>query len=324
MAPLRSTISAARASAFSALLLLALAPPAWAQAEAARAETLFREGRALLDAKTYELACPKLAESERLDPSSGVELALGLCYERSGKTASAWGAFARAVTLAQRDGRADRAQAAAAEAATLEPRLSRVTFAVAPETARLAGLELRQDGIVIGPPSWVDGPVDPGDHTLDVKAPGHAPYSTTFVLRAEQRKLTVAVPALAPDALSPPGTPGASGHAGMSTVRVAGFAIAGTGAAALIIAAALGGDAIAKANAVHVDCPMTTCGDKAAIAESNTAGTIADTSTGLFIGGGAVLAAGALMALFAPTAKPTPSAIGLTVAPGYLGISGSF
>jgi len=317
----RSTISAARVSALSALFVVALAPPAWAQAEAARAETLFREGRALLDAKSYDLACPKLAESERLDPSSGVELALGLCYERSGKTASAWGAYTRAVTIAQRDGRADRARAAAAEAATLEPSLLRVTFAVASETARLDGLELRQDGIVIGQPAWADGPVDPGEHTVEAKAPGYAPYSTTFTIHASQKKLTVAIPALV--AIPPPPLlPGASRPA-TSPVRIAGFAVGGTGAAALIVAAVLGGEAIAKANAVHSACP-TTCGSLQILSENQTAGTLADSSTGLFIAGGTLAAAGVLMAVFAPHATEPAAPISLQVGPSYLGVRGSF
>src|SRR5580692_4091789 len=91
---------------FAALLLVTAS--AGAQGNSAIAESLFRDGKKLLERKRYDEACPKFAESARLDPSSGVELALGLCYEGQGKTASAWGAFVNAASLARRDGRKDR------------------------------------------------------------------------------------------------------------------------------------------------------------------------------------------------------------------------
>jgi hypothetical protein len=178
---------------------------------------------------------------------------------------------------------------------------------------------------VIGPPAWADGPVDPGEHTLEVKAPGYAPYATTFIVRAAQKRLSVSIPALAPVAAPPPLVPGASQHPGTSPVRIAGFAVGGTGAAALIVAAVLGGDALAKANAVHNACE-TTCGSLSVLSENQTAGTLADSSTGLFIAGGTLVAAGALMVLFAPhAAEPSsPAPIGVQLGPGYLGVTGSF
>jgi hypothetical protein len=189
-----------RASAAAlALALSVLASSAAGQNEAARAESLFREGKQLLAAKKYDEACPRFAESLRLDPSSGVALALGLCYESAGKLASAWGAYSTGTSLAQKDARKDRATAANEKVNALEPQLARVTLAVAPETARLAGLAVRQDGVEVGGSvSWQNGPVDPGTHTLDVSAPGFQPFTTTFNVGANGDRLTVPVPPLAP------------------------------------------------------------------------------------------------------------------------------
>src|SRR5271156_4573673 len=95
---------------FTAVLLSVAS--AGAQSNSAMAESLFRDGKKLLEERRFDEACPKFKESSRLGPASGVELALGLCYEGQGKTASAWGAYVTAASLARRDGRHDRELAA--------------------------------------------------------------------------------------------------------------------------------------------------------------------------------------------------------------------
>ena len=57
-------------------LMAALVVPSLALADVAAAEALYREGRALMEKGDLDAACPKLAESQRLDPSSGTALNL--------------------------------------------------------------------------------------------------------------------------------------------------------------------------------------------------------------------------------------------------------
>ena len=51
-------------------------------------------------------ACPKLAQSQKLDPGGGTLVHLGSCYEQEGKLASAWGVLREAQDVARRDRRA--------------------------------------------------------------------------------------------------------------------------------------------------------------------------------------------------------------------------
>src|SRR5882672_9354066 len=86
--------------------------PAQVQAhneELARADSLFNAAKALLDSGQYVDACAKFAESKRLAPGLGVTLYLADCYERIGRTASAWTEFLSAEGLARQrnDKRAD-------------------------------------------------------------------------------------------------------------------------------------------------------------------------------------------------------------------------
>jgi len=165
--------------------------------EAALAEALYRQARELMAADKYDEACPKFAESYRLDRGTGTLLNLAACHEHQGKLASAWLEYSDGVVAARRDERPDRVKFAEDHLVELEPKLSRVTLIVPPE-ADVPGLEIRLDGAPIGVAArGVPAPVDPGPHVVEANAPGKQTFTQNLVIGALADRQTVTIPKLA-------------------------------------------------------------------------------------------------------------------------------
>jgi hypothetical protein len=171
----------------------------------AAAQVLFDEGRALLKQEKYAEACAKLAESMRLDNAIGTQLNLADCYEKLGKTASAWINWVEAATRARKEGQDKRMEIAQEHADALEGKLSRMKVDV---PYLLEGLTIKRDGVVVGEPQWGNAmPVDPGEHVIEASAPGKKTWKKTVKVGEENDNVEVTVPTLedAPvDAPSPP------------------------------------------------------------------------------------------------------------------------
>lgn len=198
-----------RSTAFallSGLCMLAVASPASATdpREAQIAQALFDEARLLMEKKQFADACPKFAESQRLDPGAGTFLNLAVCHEAEGKLATALGEFHEGHAAAVRDGRRDRQDVAQKHISSIERIVPRVTVVVpGAAAAELEDVEVKLDGFVLRRAAWgVPMPVDAGQHVVTSSAPRHMPWNTTFTIRIDERK-TVEVPALAP---APPTT----------------------------------------------------------------------------------------------------------------------
>jgi hypothetical protein len=169
-------------------------------AEGALAEMLYRQGRALVAEGKVPEACPKFAESYRLDPATGTLLNLAWCHESERKHATAWLEFSRAVALARRDRRYDRVRFAEERLAVLETKLSYLTVVVPPANDA-PGLDVRVDGVAVRTAArGVSMPVDLGDHTVEATAPGRHPWSQRVSVSEVATKVSVLVPALEPDA----------------------------------------------------------------------------------------------------------------------------
>jgi tetratricopeptide (TPR) repeat protein len=201
-----------KANLFGACLVAALAaaPVAHAQS-AAVAEGLYRQARDLMAAGKYDEACPKFAESQRLDPATGTLLNLAACHEKQGKLASAWIEYSDALIAARRDGREDRVEYARQRSAELEPQLSRLTLQL-DANADAAGLTLALDGAAIG--RAVIGaamPVDPGTHTVTANAPGKKSWTQSIEIGKVADQKTLNIPSLEdapPEPVAPPAAAG--------------------------------------------------------------------------------------------------------------------
>jgi hypothetical protein len=167
------------------------------------AEALFDDAIRLMKAGKFAEACPKLEDSQKLDPGVGTLLYLGECYEKLGRSASAWATFREAASAAESAGQAKRVKIARERGARVEQKLAYLTIEVADATRALPGLRVRRDGVETAP-SLIGSavPVDPGSISVEAQAPGYEPFSITVNVEPSGRQ-SVLVPVLTPRAAEP-------------------------------------------------------------------------------------------------------------------------
>lgn len=277
-------------------------------AQEATAQALFEAGRELMDQGRHAEACPKLAESQRLDPAGGTLLNLALCHEMQGLTATAWGEFKTALGVARRERRDDRIAFATEHIALLEPKLSRVVIVV-PESARVPGLSIEKNGVAVKQPTWgVAVPTDPGTVRVLARAPGRVEWQTSLELRGDAHRLEVTLPELAAAtegephgrAAEPPARDAVAPVEVDDTQIVAGYITGAIGAAAVIVGAVFGGRAIALDDDADALCGEDSCPTPEGASLSDDARLHA-TLSNVFIGVGAgLLGVGLVVVLTAP------------------------
>jgi serine/threonine-protein kinase len=339
----------ARSPRAAAFLLVAAglasgAPAARAQtspADAAAAQALFDEAKALMKAGHFDQACPKLEESQRLDAGGGTLLVLGLCYESLGRTGSAWATWNDALSGARSEHRPDREKLAQEHIRALEEKMPRARVNV-PTPPR--GVEVRRDGELLGPAQWGTAvPIDPGTHAFDATAPGKVPWHESLVVAAERKVYEVNVPELQdaaipppapappapataapapspPQPVPPPAPPPAPPASSSNPLRTAAFVSGGVAIAARGAGAILTGVASAKWSDAHAACQGTLqCHDPAAVSEGNTAGHDADAATVLWAVGGVGAAAAVLLFVVSAGHGDSAPATSLHVSPLFGG-----
>ena len=308
-----------------ALLLstLAAADPASTE-DRALAEALFREGKALLEAGDSAAACKKLEESRRLESAGGTVIALAICYEYAGKTASAWAEFQVALGLARRDQREDRAALATERIAALEQTLYWVSIRVPDGNRELSDFRVERNGSLVSPGSWgTPVALDPGEHVFAASASDHVRWSQTVHVPKEPGEKALVVPVLTrttspsiattPPMMIAPRSREMSGDES-GTERVVGYALVGVGAVSLATAGYFSLKSIGARSRVEGGCIGSQCaeeiqGDHEAVPRWDRAAAIT--------GGAGLLAAGAGAYLLVRSAPSDEHADGAN----WLGIS---
>jgi len=283
------------------------------EGEALVAQSLFEEGRALMEAGRFPEACAKLARSHALDPSGGTLLNLAVCREREGRLATANAAFERALAQATLDQRQDRAALAREHLDALRPRLPHLAIDVgagAPE-----GLVVQLDGVTLPVEAWgTPVAVDPSEHAITARAPGKV-AAEVHVTVTEGESIRVAVPARdAAPAL------GERRRADGSRQRTVGI-VSMIGGAVLLGGSIAGLSWSADHSVSRLQHCKPTCPEDE-VDDARTAETLRDVSTvGVIVGAGAILGGG-IAFLIAPRA--TSSSPQIAAGPGTLRVTVPF
>jgi hypothetical protein len=287
------------------------APSALAQAhDTAAAEAAFAEARTLMRQGKYAEACPKLETSFTLDPALGTLMNLSDCFERTGRTASAWVRYREAAAMAVQQGHREREAIARERVAALEPGLCRLVI----RTEHGPGLSVVRDGKVVDRAALgLPVPVDPGAHAviaragggeltanIDVRppAPGEPCALSTVEIpaRLEGEQASPAPPAAGDGAPPPPSaTRWRTSHTLAVVVASAGVVALGVGTVFTVKAAGQKSDG----NAL---CTSAGCSPEGQ-ALLHDAGSSADAATVSVIVGAALVATGAVLWLTSPSLR---------------------
>jgi hypothetical protein len=297
------------------LVVIAAAVPGIARADGdaiAKAQARFDEGMVLMRAGKAAAACPKLEESQKLDPGMGTEFRLAECYEATDRLASAWTLFSKVADEAKLAGKGDRAAVAITRAANLAPKLSMLTVVVSKEAASVPGLVITRDDAVFPSSEWgVKEPINPGEHRFRAKAPGKFGWETVIAM-VHGATMELAIPVLGATPPAPPAPPVPKEEgAPLRPARIAAIAAAGVGLIGVGVGSAFGLSAKSQWSKAQDEESKNR---SQAHADQQDASRSAAASTASFIIGGAAIAAAGVLWFIPPAQKPSSNK-GLWVVP---------
>lgn len=281
-----------------------------AEKDSTKAQELYDEARAYLEAGDHEQACPIFEESQRLDPAASTQFWLATCYERAFRMVSARAIFLEVARTAAEAGEAARERIANEKVVAVEAATPHVTFTF--EGEPVEGLSLSLDGNEVAF-SELDlaRPLDGGPHQIRGSAPGYESFTVDFSVERGDLKKNIVVPAL--KALQPATpTPAPQPTATSSAARTVGFVFLGVG----VLATAGGGvlALLAKDKANAAECIENRCSG-AGVVDRMDAVRLGNIATGAVIAGGALAAIGLTLVFLKPKSKTSVATLALSPQP---------
>jgi hypothetical protein len=297
-------------------LLVASSAPGTASAQArdaVAAEALFRDGREAWKRGDFAQACPKLRESQRLDPAPGTLLNVAQCDEKQNLLASAWQHYTEVLDqLKPGDPRYTVAQQGASNLALRVPKLKVSLAPDAPSNATIT-----RDDVVLGAASLgIALPADPGTHNILVTCPGRKPRKYE-VLLAESKlvAMIVSVGDLEPVAPESPKPSAAAAPTPVtskplspdveptsaSSSRTLPYVLGAVGVVGIGMGSYFALRATSKNSSALDYCDGSTCRDQRGVDLTNEGRSAAKLSAISFVAGGAALIGGVVLILVSPS-----------------------
>jgi hypothetical protein len=302
------------------LVALVLAAPAALAAppspkDKADARALVNDAHKALKDKRLPDAIGAFKHADQLDPSPALELELAQAQVSAGKLVDAINMLFTIAASTDEAYPSKKAREAANKAlADLKPRIPTVRVTVTGPTGKatvtLDGVEIDASGDVM---------IDPGAHTFGASADGFKAGEKPLTL-AEGKHETLEI-ALQPDAPAPP-------PASTTGSRLPGILVTSGGGLLLILGGVFGGLAFSATSSAKAQCTGDLC-PPSALGDINQSRTFGNVSTGMFIAGGAVAAAGIALTIIAPggsssAAKSARARVVPWIGAGQAGIAGTF
>ncbi len=268
------------------------------------AQEQFKQGRDAFKANDFQRALTLFRKSQELYPATGTLLNLAVCEARLGQLASALRHLNEVIPqLGSGD---QRLSLAKKELAELEPRVPRLRIQLAPDAPPDTTVTLDGAAVELGGSTLTD----PGQHAVEVSAPGHAQRRYDVSL-AEGTSASLNVEpgvVIAPVAKAPP--PDRTPERGAGGKRIAGFVIGGVGVAGLGVGAVTGILALGKKSEVEGECPIADQCTPAGVELAASGKTLSIVSTVAFGVGVAGVGAGLYLVLTSGDDAPASAASG--------------
>ncbi|WP_394843435.1 hypothetical protein LZC95_41105 [Pendulispora brunnea] len=287
-----------------------------AGSDAPAAQALFNEAKKLIADGKWAEACPKLEESQKLDPGIGTQYNLANCYEHIGRAASAWAVFLNVAGEAKAAGQTAREKVARDRATVLEARLAKLVITV--RSTDVSQLKVTRDGLEVGRGQWGAAiPIDAGEHRIVASALGKKTWEKSVRVPVDGVTVNVEVPALQDDPNATtladrglmPGKP-ADGQEGAPidehpgrTQRIGGIVAGAVGIVGIGVGSAFGLMSNSKKNDSEPHCNAENRCDETGLGLRDDALKYGTISTIAFIAGGAALVGGVVLFVTAPKAK---------------------